>query len=90
MFGFLVNGLDLTNIKLYIDPATTSYVIQIITGIVIAVGTFAGIFWSKIRRKFKKNVAEEPAAINKEKKNKGGVVTADDLMSDEDKEEKKD
>ena len=81
---------SLSDVNLYIDPATTSYVVQIITGIVIAVGTFAGIFWSKIRRKFKKNAAEEQVNIHRDKKNKGGVITADDLMSDEDKEEKKD
>ena len=33
---------------------------------------------------------EKPMAINNEKKNKGGVITAEDLISDEDKEEKKD
>ncbi|WP_044975731.1 hypothetical protein [Ruminococcus sp. HUN007] len=68
----------------YIDPATTSYFIQIITGVVIAVGTFAGIFWSKLRRKFKKNKNDEPTPVSKNNKGKGGVITADDLMSDDD------
>ena len=39
---------------MYIDPATTSYIIQIGAGVVIALGTVIGIFWSKIKRVFKK------------------------------------
>ena len=37
---------------MYIDPATTSYIIQIVIGVVIALGTVMGIFWSKIKRLF--------------------------------------
>ena len=40
----------------YVDPATTSYVVQIIAGIVIACGTGIGIFWNRMRRKMKKLV----------------------------------
>ena len=29
----------------YIDPATTSYLIQIVAGVVIAAGATVGIFW---------------------------------------------
>ena len=38
----------------YIDPATTSYVVQIIAGIVLAGGAAVGIYWHKIKR-FLKN-----------------------------------
>ena len=74
----------ISNINLYIDPATTSYLIQIIAGVVIAVGTTAGIIWNKLRRRFKKNSEEKETAVRTEKKGQGGVVTADDLMSDDD------
>ncbi len=37
----------------YIDPATTSYVIQIIAGVFIALGAVVGIFWRKIRLFFR-------------------------------------
>lgn len=37
----------------YIDPATTSYVVQIIAGLVLAGGAAIGIYWHKIRRFFK-------------------------------------
>ena len=37
----------------YIDPATSSYIIQVIAGIVIACGAAIGIFWKKIRLFFR-------------------------------------
>lgn len=33
----------------YLDPATTSYVIQVVAGVFIAGGALIGIFWKKIR-----------------------------------------
>ena len=37
----------------YIDPAATSYILQIVAGVVIAGGVVAGIFWRKIRLFFR-------------------------------------
>ena len=37
----------------YIDPATTTYLIQIVAGIFIAAGATIGIFWKKIRLFFR-------------------------------------
>jgi len=37
----------------YIDPAATSYIVQIIAGIVIACSVTIGVFWKKIRLFFK-------------------------------------
>ena len=45
---------EFPTMKLYIDPATTSYLIQIIAGVVIAAGAVAGIAFSKIKRALKK------------------------------------
>ena len=69
---------------MYIDPATTSYLIQIGAGVVIALGTTVAIFWSKIKRLFKKNKDEEVPKLEKNKDAKKEVVTADDLMNDGD------
>jgi hypothetical protein len=73
---------------MYIDPATTSLIIQIAAGVLITVGTFLGIFWSKIRRVFKKNKAEEAPAIDASEINalhdgEKDVITADDLLADD-------
>lgn len=71
----------------YLDPATTSYVIQIVAGIVIACGAAVGIFWNKITRKFRKkkdNENDMPSNKASETDNsEGKVITADDLLDDE-------
>ena len=73
----------------YIDPATTSLIIQIIAGVVIACGTALGIFWSRIKRKFKKKNGEESAEEIANIKHEGDsdekvIITADDLLSEDD------
>lgn len=35
----------------YIDPSVTTYAIQMIAGVVIAVGAVAGIYWRKAKKK---------------------------------------
>ena len=40
---------NLPGIFAYIDPATTSYIIQIVSGIVISCGVAAGIFRKRIQ-----------------------------------------
>lgn len=68
----------------YIDPASTSYIIQIGAGIVIALGTVIGICWNKITRLFKKKNTTDDAtgpAITNDADEKE-IITADDLMDD--------
>ncbi|HAG04952.1 MAG TPA: hypothetical protein DCG28_05865 [Lachnospiraceae bacterium] len=75
----------ISNAYAYIDPATTSYVIQIGAGVVIALGTVIGIYWKKIQGFFKKKnedqTVEPSQSFNPEAS--GDVVTADDLLKDE-------
>lgn len=66
----------------YIDPATTSYIIQIAAGAVIAIGTVVGIYRSKLKRLFKKDKTEEAAPVEKDGVQEQEVVTAEDLMKD--------
>ena len=37
-----------SNAFAYIDPATTSYIVQIVAGVVISLGVVLGIYWKKI------------------------------------------
>lgn len=69
----------------YIDPATTSYVIQIAAGAIIALGTAIGIFWNKIKRIFKrKNDGKaDTIEIKNDRAKEKDTVTADDLLDDE-------
>ena len=45
MFMFGLNG------KAYIDPSVTSYIIQAVAGIIIAVAAVIGIYFRKIKKK---------------------------------------
>ena len=45
MLAFGVNG------NAYIDPSVTTYLIQAIAGIVIAVGAFLAVYWRKAKKK---------------------------------------
>ncbi len=56
---FLFFGLLLTmrSAHAYIDPATTSYLIQIVAGVFIAAGATVAVFWRKITFWFKKKKA---------------------------------
>lgn len=42
----------------YIDPATTTYLIQIVAGVFIAAGATVGIFWKKIKLFFRRKKME--------------------------------
>ncbi|MBC8528121.1 hypothetical protein H8699_01535 [Christensenellaceae bacterium NSJ-44] len=52
-FGFTTLLLSRTAFA-YLDPATTSYLIQVVAGVFIAGGVAVGIFWKKISFFFKK------------------------------------
>ncbi len=77
----------------YIDPAATSYIVAIVSGVVVAVGTAFGIIFNKLKRKIKKKeapVEELTQDFNPEDgKGENVVITADDLLGeDEEKSDK--
>lgn len=76
----------------YFDPATTSYIITIISAVVVACGTAAGIIFNKLKRRMKsKKNEEEEAPQNLMPANTEGenvVITADDLLSEDDGDDK--
>lgn len=39
----------------YVDPATLTYVIQIVAGVFIAGGVAVGVYWRKIKKLFQKD-----------------------------------
>lgn len=90
---YIIGGTVLLteNACAYVDPATTSYVVQIVAGIVIACGTGIGIFWNRMRRKLKKKKQDgsEAPELTAERASKGGVMTAEDLLDDDGNEEQK-
>ena len=50
----------------YIDPSVSSYLIQAIAGIVVAVGAFVAIFWRRAKKKLQNKLGIDENA-NKEK-----------------------
>ena len=60
----------------YIDPATTSYLLELIVGIVVVGGAAFGYYWRKIKNKVSKN--DEKAS---------GVSVEDQLSGLEDDDE---
>lgn len=53
IFFFAVSFMFLysENVHAYIDPSVMTYAIQIIAGIVIALGAFLGVYFRKIKKK---------------------------------------
>lgn len=72
----------------YVDPATTSYIIQIVVGVAIACSTAAGIIVSRIRRKFKKKDDEKEVAQNLKTDDMAGVTVSAAELLDENEEKK--
>ena len=72
----------------YLDPSSTTLIIQIVAGVVITVGTVLGIYWRKVKNAVKKKDPEDsaPAAEMKGAEDGRDVITADDLLDDEDDE----
>ena len=56
--GILLSSAVLTMpaAKAYIDPSVTTYAIQAIVGVVIAVGAVAAVWWRKAKRKVAKTL----------------------------------
>ena len=62
----------------YVDPSVTTYAIQAIVGVVVAVGAVAAIWW----RKAKKKVADKLGIDENAKKSTEADVVEDDEDDD--------
>ena len=69
----------MTSSLLYIDPSVTTYLIQAIAGIVIAVGAGLAIYFRKAKKK-----VNEKLGIDE---NKNKEVESDDIIIKDDSEE---
>lgn len=64
MFTNMVSG--------YLDPSVMTYAIQAITGVVIAIGAVAGIYWRKAKKKVSDKLGID--------ENKNKEVEGDDII----------
>ena len=58
--------------RLYIDPSVTTYIIQAVAGIVIAVGAVVGIYFRRAKKKM-----DEALGVDQ---NKGKEVESDEIL----------
>ena len=56
----------------YIDPSVMTYTIQIVTGVVIAIGAFVGIYFRKAKRKISNKLGID--------ENKNKIVETDEII----------
>lgn len=68
MFGLNANA--------YIDPSVMTYMIQVVAGIVVAVGAVVGVYFRKIKKKVSEKLGVD--------ENKNKEVESDDIWFDED------
>ena len=54
-FAFFMILATPTRTWAYVDPATLTYVIQIVAGLFIAGGVAVGVYWRKIKKLFTKD-----------------------------------
>ncbi len=70
--------LSKVNVAIYLDPSVMTYAIQVVAGVVVAVGATAGIMWRRAKKKVqdklgidenaKKEIEEEIKIIEETKK----------------------
>lgn len=54
--GMLAFGL---NANAYIDPSVMTYMIQVVAGIVVAVGAVLGVYWRRAKKKMQDKLGIE-------------------------------
>ena len=69
--------LLMTDARAYLDPSVMTYTIQVVAGVVVAVGAVVGIYWRKAKKKVqeklgidenaKKEVEDDVVEIKEEK-----------------------
>lgn len=63
----------------YLDPSTTTYIIQAVAGIAIAIGAFVAVYWRKAKRKVQDALHIDE---NAKKTMEEELVVSDDVKED--------
>lgn len=66
----------------YIDPSTTTYIIQAVAGIAIAIGAFVAVYWRKAKKKVQDALHIDE---NAKKTLEDELIVTDDVKMDSDK-----
>lgn len=75
----------------YLDPSTSTYIIQIVAGGIIAAGTAVGIYFHKLKKAVAGKKDTRPANTRENNQNigEGKTLTAEDILSMASKKEEK-
>ena len=65
-----------TTAHAYIDPSTTTYVIQAVAGVAIAIGAFVAVYWRKAKKKVQQKLHIDE---NAKKTMEDEIVVTDDV-----------
>ena len=66
----------------YVDPATLTYVVQIIAGVFIAGGVAVGVYWRKIKKLFSKDKTSVKKHESTEQKRNAAAAAAEEFNED--------
>lgn len=47
------------NVSAYLDPSVMTYTIQVVAGVVVAVGAIIGVYWRKAKKKIQNKMGME-------------------------------
>lgn len=61
----------------YIDPSVSSYIIQAVVGVAVAVGAFAAIYWRRAKKKVQDKLGIDENA-NKQKEEEVKIFTGEE------------
>lgn len=84
LIGMLLFGL---NVRAYIDPSVTTYLIQAVAGAIIAVGAVVGVYYRRAKKKMSEKLGIDENR-NKEVESDEIVIIRDDLAEDAEKDKK--
>lgn len=82
-FCFFIILLTPMQAKAYVDPATLTYLVQIIAGVFIAGGVAVGVYWRKIKKLFTKGKKEDKAPVVKSEDRNAAAAAAEAEDMDE-------
>ena len=79
-FAIIFAGVSVSPIFAYLDPGTTTYLIQIVAGAAITIATVAGIYWHKIKKAVKGKKDDSVKATTTNPAEEGKTFSAEDIM----------
>jgi len=82
-FAFCLILFGTVESQAYLDPSTSTYVIQIVAGGLIAAGTAVGIFFHKFKKTVTGKKDKQPAIDTGDRKamEEGKTLTAEDILA---------